>query len=296
MTFNFLTKHGISTKANKESLIAVYFSDNIYQKIHFYEFPLIKEQKYKFGAVTKYDIPQYIRGIPDDFPPICTLKEAAIIKKNKIKEKRTKHKTETKTKSKEKLPEIDSKVNFDNITDEPIPNEMHKYCHLCKKHFDNYIRHINSKIHKDNTAKSSEQFKSIKNTFLRINSFWNKTTDKNEDINYKINNNKENINENIIQEEVNEDEKFKLKLFSQFNQNIKEGCKAKKKIIINNSQLSTAQSFPIIPPKKRKKNDNKNLKDKKVPNKTINEFLINGQFVNIKRLDKNNFHFMNNYY
>ena len=33
------------------------------------------------------------------------------------------------------------KVKFNNNIEEleePIPNEMHKYCHLCKKQFDNY--------------------------------------------------------------------------------------------------------------------------------------------------------------
>lgn len=83
-----MAKKGINSKVNKESLIALYLSDNIYQQIHFYEFPLIKNMKYKSGAKTKYDIPQYFEDMPDDFPIFCTIKEANTIKRiqNKITE------------------------------------------------------------------------------------------------------------------------------------------------------------------------------------------------------------------
>ena len=78
--------------------------------------------------------------------------------------------------------------------------------------------------------------------------------------------------------------------------------KAKKKILIgHNSQLSTAQSFPVIPPKKRKKNEYKQTIDKSKEkrfksNKSINEFLIKGEFVNIKKLNRDKIDFFNNYY
>lgn len=94
----------------------------------------------------------------------------------------------------------------------------------------------------------------------------------------------------------------KINIFSQFNQNIRDGCKAKKKILIgNNSQLSTAQSFPVIPLKKRKKNEyklvvDKNKEKRNKSNKTINEFLINGEFVYTKKLNRDNIDFYNNYY
>ena len=39
---------------------------------------------------------------------------------------------------------------------------MHKYCHLCKKHFDNYIRHINAKVHKDTSNKYSANSMTLK--------------------------------------------------------------------------------------------------------------------------------------
>ena len=59
-----------------------------------------------------------------------------------------------------------------------------------------------------------------------------------------------------------------------------------------------SQSFPIFPPKKRKKNDIKELKDKskskikKQNNKSINEFLIRGEYVNIKKNNDEKFNFL----
>ena len=296
----------MNSKINKESLLAIFLTDNNYQKIHYYEFPIIKELKWRNGAKTKYEIPQFINDVPEDFPVFCTIKEAGMIKnyQNKMKkkeDKNKKNKSDLKSKEKEKEKEKNNnnskndntkKNDNNNILDEPIPNEIHKYCHLCKKHFDNYMRHINTKIQKDNTNKYSDTFKNIKNIFKRINTYWDdkKKNNKNENDNHIKNNNNDNIRNN---DEDFEDDNFKFKIFSQFNQNIKEGCKAKKKILIGqNSQLSTAQSFPVIPPKKRKKNDVKNItnksKDKKnKSNKNINEFLINGEFINIKKLNRN---------
>ena len=310
-SFNFLVKRGVNSKVNKESTIALYLPDNSFQRIHYYEFPVIKELKWRNGAKTKYEIPQYINDIPEDYPVFCTIKEAGMIKniQNKLKKKEEKRKVKSSIKSKDKDKDKEKDKNNDkenissksnnnnNVLDEPIPNEMHKYCHLCKKHFDNYLRHINSKIHKDNTNKYAPKFHNIKNIFKRINTFWDNKKENNENKNKQED---DNNNNSIINDEVNlDDDSYKLKIFSQFNQNVKEGCKAKKKILLgNSSQLSTAQSFPIIPPKKRKKNEikNKSKSKKNKSNKTINEFLIQGNFVNIKKINRDNIHFYNNYY
>ena len=293
--------------------------------MHLHEFPVIKESKWRIGAITKYDIPQYIRNIPEEYPAICTIKEAGMVKNIKKKEEKEKKKKiqmelELNTNKKEKenniltnnnknknnqlsCKKIDKSKekekgnsnNNTNILEEPIPNEMHKYCHLCKKPFDNYLRHINSKNHKETTLKYSDTFKSIKNVFNRINTFWEDKKNNNEQKQSKNNNTSFNLTEieekieNDI-EEINENQNLKMKLLSQFNPSTREGCKAKKKILItNNSQLSTAQSFPMIPPKKRKKNEVKGIKDKskskknKSNNKSINEFLIRGEFLNSKK-------------
>ena len=281
--------------------------------MHFHEFPAIKESRWRNGALTKYDIPQYIRNMPEEYPAICTVKEAGMlrnIKKKEEKEKKKKMQIDLELNNFKKEKENnslantykksisstnlniskDKKSNNNNINllEEPIPNELHKYCHLCKKQFDNYLRHINSKNHKETSLKYNDTFKSIKNVFNRINTFWNNKNDTNSQS--KSNKSSHNLNEieekieNDI-EELNETNNLKIKLFSQINQSIREGCKAKKKILINNnSQLSTAQSFPMIPPKKRKKNDIKGIKDKskskkrKINYKSINEFLVRGEF------------------
>lgn len=303
----------------------MYLKNNSYQKMHLHEFPVIKESKWRIGAITKYDIPQYIRNIPEEYPAICTIKEAGMVKNIKKKEEKEKKKKiqmelELNTNKKEKenniltnnnknknnqlsCKKIDKSKekekgnnnNNTNILEEPIPNEMHKYCHLCKKPFDNYLRHINSKNHKETTLKYTDTFKSIKNVFNRINTFWEDKKNTNDQKQSKNNNTSFNLTEieekieNDI-EEINENQNLKMKLLSQFNPSTREGCKAKKKILItNNSQLSTAQSFPMIPPKKRKKNDVKGIKDKskskknKSNNKSINEFLIRGEFLNSKK-------------
>lgn len=180
---------------------------------------------------------------------------------------------------------------------------MHKYCHLCKKHFDNYIRHINAKVHKDTSNKYSAKFNDIKNIFKRINTYWDNKKKNNinkTENNIHMNNDAGKDNENILKDEDIDEDSYKLKIFSQFNQNVREGCKAKKKILVaSSSQLSTAQSFPIIPPKKRKKNEIKNKsksKKKNKLNKSINEYLIKGEFVNIKKINRDNINFYNNYY
>jgi hypothetical protein len=262
--------------------------------MHFHEFPAIKESRWRNGALTKYDIPQYIRNMPEEYPAICTIKEVGMLKnirKKEEKEKKKKMQIDLELNSFKKEKEInslantykkcltsnnlniskDKKSNNNNINvlEEPIPNELHKYCHLCKKQFDNYLRHINSKNHKETSLKYSDTFNSIKNVFNRVNTFWNNKSEKN-DNNTKNKNTISSNNLNEIEEKIENDldelsdnNNLKIKLFSQINQSTRDGCKAKKKILINNnSQLSTAQSFPMIPPKKRKKNDLKNIKDK----------------------------------
>ena len=276
-------------------------------------------------------------NMPEEYPAICTIKEAGMLKNIKKKEEKEEKEIKEKKEKKKKM-QIDLELNSFkkekennslantykksvsnsnlnisndkksnnnniNVLEEPIPNELHKYCHLCKKNFDNYLRHINSKNHKETALKYSDTFKSINNAFSRINTFWNNKKDNNSKSkknisSHNLNEIEEEIENNI--EELNNNSNLKIKLFSQINQSLREGCKAKKKILINNnSQLSTAQSFPMIPPKKRKKNDIKINKDKskskkkKINYKSINEFLVRGEFVNIKKNDEE---ISNNYY
>ena len=185
----------------------------------------------------------------------------------------------------------EKKVNpmNNNNLEEPLPNEMHKYCHLCKKPFDNYIRHINSKGHKDTALKYKDTFNSIKNVFSRINTFWNNKKDNNENIQRKNNGNKKSNELTDIKEKLenendilNEYDNIKKRMLSQLNKSIKEGCQAKKKLITIHSQLSTSQSSRMLAPVKRKKNNLKG-KSKSKKNKCIKEFLISGELINYKK-------------
>ena len=298
--------------------------NNNYQKIHLHEFPIIKESRWRNGAKTKYDIPQYIRNIPEEYPAICTIKEAGILRNIKKKEEKEKEKE----KKKKMLPNLDKnnnkekekenstitnnnrnqnvnenngvskekKVNnINNILEEPMPNEMHKYCHLCKKQFENYLRHINSKNHKETALKYTDTFKSIKNVFNSINTFWHNKKDNNENQQKKniIDNISKNLNDieekiEFDNEDIKENNNIKQRILSQLNQGTREGCKAKRKLLSNNSQLSTAQSSPMIPPVKRKANQTNINKGKskskktKINNKSIKEFLIRGEFITTK--------------
>ena len=80
LAFKYLVKNGVNSKVNKESLIALCLSEKNKKKVHYYEFPIIKETNWRYGAISKYDIPQFFNDIPEEFPPLCTNKEVGTIK------------------------------------------------------------------------------------------------------------------------------------------------------------------------------------------------------------------------
>ena len=88
-------------------------------RLHSYEFPLIEGKNWKEEALTKYDIPQLIKDIPEQFPPFCTTEESCLIK-NLYKNSFIKN------------------IKEDNI-EEPIPNKKNNYCDICKKTFLDYL-------------------------------------------------------------------------------------------------------------------------------------------------------------
>jgi hypothetical protein len=95
-------------------------------------------------------------------------------------------------------------------------------------------------MHKDNTDKYSNIFNNVNSIFKKVNNFWKYEKNRNDKGKEKtIQNEGLKINEERFEKE----EKLYI-ICSQFNQNTRDGCKAKKKIIIGNySQLSTSQSF-----------------------------------------------------
>ena len=77
LIFKKLQKAGLSSKSNMESLIALIDKT---KNLAYYSFPLIKKEVFRNSALTKYDIPQYIKGMPDGYSIICTIEEATKIR------------------------------------------------------------------------------------------------------------------------------------------------------------------------------------------------------------------------
>ena len=80
------------------------------------------------------------------------------------------------------LVENEEKNKDDDVLKEPIPKT--NFCHLCRRQFDNYLLHIETMIHKKNISKNQMMINTAKNTFQRINQFWN---NKNNNLNNQIN-------------------------------------------------------------------------------------------------------------
>ena len=106
----------MSSNVNKESLLAVYISKGVNKKVNYYSFPIIKKERWLKGAKTKYDIPQYIEGIPEGFAIFCTTKEAGKVRKYQEQiEKRNKSKNKN---------EADNKKNDGKDINEDINKEV----------------------------------------------------------------------------------------------------------------------------------------------------------------------------
>ena len=123
--------------------------------MHYYLFPEINEERWKVGAKTKYDIPQYINGIPDGFSFFCTTWEAGKIKKYQELCEKLENKIEN---------VINNKEEFET---EPKPRTEHKYCHICNNKYEDYMTHINSSEHHDNLIKQKKIF----NLLFRFNKY-----------------------------------------------------------------------------------------------------------------------------
>ena len=188
----------MNTNMNKDSLLAFYIPNSPTKKLYYYNFPIIRESKWRIGAKTKYDIPQYIDGIPEGFSIFCTTWEAGRVRRYQELEIESKNfmknnfKEENENKDIKKMEEfnntlenkilskfiemnknINDKQNNDEL-EEPIPNGIHKYCHICNINYDNYLIHIKSFDHFDNLKKNKYYFNNFKKSFEKINDFWKK--------------------------------------------------------------------------------------------------------------------------
>ena len=188
----------MNTNMNKDSLLAFYIPNSPTKKLYYYNFPIIRETKWRIGAKTKYDIPQYIDGIPEGFSIFCTTWEAGRVRRYQELELENKNimknnfRAEIENKDMKNMEIMDDildnkilnkfievnknicdKLNNDEL-EEPIPNGIHKYCHICNINYDNYLIHIKSFDHFDNLKKNKYYFNNFKKSFEKINDFWKK--------------------------------------------------------------------------------------------------------------------------
>ena len=135
-------------------------------KIFYHQFKKIKPEIINLtpNYNIEYDIPIYIPDIPK-YSCFCALDEAREIKKY------------LKKKEMEKINNINNNFNNNNnnseiINCEPIPNVKHNYCHICKKKYEEYLKHVRCNNHKECLKKYKKEFNGIKETFKRIAIFY----------------------------------------------------------------------------------------------------------------------------
>ena len=167
-------KLGLKLDINLHSSIIYQFPSMDSKKYKSYEFPTIEETFLQEKSISKYEIPQYIQDIPEGFSLFCTLWEASKVKQYMLLSQEEQEKLNIKE-NYDKI-EKDNNINFN----EPIPKN--NYCYICQEKFEDYLIHIESLKHKNNYKKyNNNSFlgKNVKNTFKRINKFWNKSNNNN---------------------------------------------------------------------------------------------------------------------
>ena len=185
---NYFKKRGLKDNVNLPSSIVYQLPTYNLKLFNCYEFPKIEETALINKSITEYEIPQYIPDMPQGFSLFCTLWEASRVRQYLLLNEEEKNKlfgTQQKEENNAKENENDS-----NVLEEPIPKT--DFCHLCMRKFDNYLVHIETLTHKNNISKNPLLVNRAKNTFKRINKFWDEKES-----------NKENLDNNFSQSEKN---------------------------------------------------------------------------------------------
>ena len=152
--FEKFVKFGMPSSVEKAALIALLCEDYGFEKkTHWHEFERVKESKVK-NSESKYDIPKFIKTIPNGFSAFSTIEEKDTVSCYKSKTCN--------------LKETKEQYLTQNIEDEPVPLREHVFCHLCHKNYKNYIDHISSKIHLQNYKLNEDCYVRLKDTFARI--------------------------------------------------------------------------------------------------------------------------------
>ena len=181
---NYFKKRGLKDNVNLPSSIVYQLPNYNLKLFNCYEFPKIEETALIKKSITEYEIPQYIPDMPQGFSLFCTLWEASRVRQYLLLSEEEKNKLFG-TQQKEENNEKENEIN-NNVLEEPIPKT--DFCHLCMRKFDNYLVHIETLTHKNNISKNPLLVNRAKNTFNRINKFWEEKES-----------NKENIDNNFSQ-------------------------------------------------------------------------------------------------
>ena len=181
---NYFKKRGLKDNVNLPSSIVYQLPNYNLKLFNCYEFPKIEETALIKKSITEYEIPQYIPDMPQGFSLFCTLWEASRVRQYLLLNEEEKNKLFG-TQQKEENNEKENEIN-NNVLEEPIPKT--DFCHLCMRKFDNYLVHIETLTHKNNISKNPLLVNRAKNTFNRINKFWEEKES-----------NKENIDNNFSQ-------------------------------------------------------------------------------------------------
>ena len=164
-----------------------------------------------------------------------------------------------------------------DVLKEPVPNGTN-FCHLCRRKFDDYLVHIGSMMHKNSISKNQMMFNTAKDTFKRINEFWNN----------KNNNNSNNINSDINKiNEKNEklDKCDNNKLYGRSFSSISSAVSTLK---CEEPSLKDINSFLLEQELSDidKNNDKENLCENKHSNKKIRHTKNKTYFVTPKKVEK----------
>ena len=132
--------------------------------MNYYSFPIIKKEKWLKGAKTKYDIPQYIEGIPEGFAIFCTTKEAGKVRKYQEqieKRKNRNNKNELKLENDDMNKDMNEDINrdvedMDVINKRIIAGAMNN---LYKKNDENENNKNNDKIKDKNKEEENKELK-----------------------------------------------------------------------------------------------------------------------------------------
>ena len=255
---NYFKKKGLKDNVNLPSSIIYQLPSYNLKLFNCFEFPKIEETALINKSITEYDIPQFIPDMPQGFSLFCTLWEATRVRQYLLLDQEEKNKLFG-TQQKEDN-ENENDIVCENILEEPIPKT--NFCHLCMRKFDDYLVHIETLTHKNNISKNPLFINRAKNTFNRINQFWEE-----KDVD------KSNLDNNISQSEKNlKFEHNRINSISALS-SAASTFKNEESVSFIKSMNSFLLEQELIESEKNKENINENIQTKKKNNNNKLDFI-----------------------